>query len=240
MRKRKRFGVVEADGLNSITAEAGPQLKPDFLATLLDCGMPDLPDRVICTIKSKAIIQRCGPEYDGFELCYFGLREDTCEIHTGIPLIDGETREGIKFRMVVWARAVSWGNAWAYFLNFYDAKHRYWRMITARQEMDKAEQREKIAHKLADGMKLAFMQFEGFTETAATRGDDISIDDFPQFARDAIKALAAKGHKKLSHERLGKELLLNRDTVGKYLRRDQGLWTQLQKEFRQIVNEIAR
>lgn len=236
---RKRFGVVETDGPETITVQTGPHLKPDFLATLLDCGMPDLPDRIFVLIKSPAIAKRCGAEYGEFELCYLGLPQDKCDILTGIPLIRVETREGINVNLVVWARAVSWRDAWAYFLNFYNAKASHWRMVTVRQEIDKGAQREKIAHRLADGMKLAFMQFEGFTIGAVTRGDDISVDDFPQFARDAIKALAAKGHRKLSHERLGKELLLHRDTVGKYLSRDQGLWTQLQKEFRQIVNERA-
>ena len=132
---------------------AGPQLKPDFLATLLACGMPDVPDKVYVLVKSKAIVKRCGTEYDGFELCYFRILKDKCNIQTGIPIIQGETREGIRFSMVVWARAVSWGEAWAYFVNFYDASAKYWRMATVRQEMDKAAQREKIAHKLADGIE---------------------------------------------------------------------------------------
>lgn len=156
---RKRFGVVETDGPGTIIAVAGPQLKPDFLATLLDCGMPDVPDRVFVLVRSKAIVKLCGAEYDGFELCYFGILKDKCNIRTGVPLIEGETREGIKFRMVVWARAVTWGDAWAYFINFYDARAKYWRMATVRQEMDKGAQREKIGHKLAAGMKLTFMQF---------------------------------------------------------------------------------
>jgi hypothetical protein len=232
----KRFGVIESDGPGTIITSVGPRLKPDFLATLLDCGMPNVPDKVFTLVTSKAIVKLCGPECDGFNLCYFGIREDKCGIRTGVPLIEGETQDGIKVKMVVWARAVSWRDAWAYFLNFYDAKNKLWRMLTVRVEMDKPLLREQIGHKLVDGMKLVFMQFEGFVDAAARRDDDISKEDWRQYCINSMKAFAKK-YTKLNITNLASYAGLNRDTVSKYMKRDPTLLNDLRTTFSLYRND---
>jgi hypothetical protein len=232
-----RFEHIETAGSNTVTLVVEPNEKPDFLATLLNCGMPDTAKQVVMTIKSEAVVKRFGPQYDGYRIVYFGLVESDSDIRTGIPGIRSVLPDGRGVNVIVWARAVFWRDAWAYFVNFYDAKVRQWRMLIVRQEMDKMAKRVEIGHKLVDGMKLAFAQFEGFAK--ATRSDEVPPGVFRELALEALKAIARKGHKKLSHEKLGKELLLDRDTIGKYLGREPGLYTQLQKEFKRIVGDAT-
>ena len=245
---RKRFGVVEADGTGTISAVAGPQLKPDFLATLLACGMPDVPEKVFVLVKSKAIAKRFGPDYEGFELCYFGIFVDNCDIRTGVPLIGSETEEGIEFKMVVWARAVSWSDAWAYFVNFYDASAKLWRMATVRIEMDKPEEREEIGHKLVDGQKLAFAQFEGYIEAAVEASFNLSLnkDDFRMFAFQAVEKMVTEpvgmgasrqrpSTFKLERLRECFKFTLSRTHMNRYLDRDKELEAELEKKYYELL-----
>jgi hypothetical protein len=226
----KRFGIIEATGSGTIIGTVGPSLKPDFLETLLACGMPGGTNKASVLVKSEAIVRRCGPEYEGFELLYFGIPEAESELRTGVPVIREITANDVEIDMVVWARAVSWRNRWAYFLNFYDARAKYWRMVIARIEMDKAALREQIGHKLVEGMKLTFMQFEGFTEAATTRVDDISKENFRPYCFNLIEAFAGK-YSKLNITNLAAFLRLNRDTVSKYMDRDPSLMEDLRVAF---------
>jgi hypothetical protein len=190
---QKRIEHVEEAERGSIIGSTSPDIKADFLATLLDRGMPEGTNKSLIIVRSNAIVKRFGQEYDGFELCYFGLPEPESDIRTGIPIIKSITANGTEIDMVVWARMVSWRDAKAYFINFYDAKARYWRMMIARQEMDKATKRAEIGHKLIDGMKLAFAQFEGFSQAArATREDEISKETFRNYLFNQVKKFAGE------------------------------------------------
>ncbi|MEN3334257.1 MAG: hypothetical protein V7641_3622 [Blastocatellia bacterium] len=223
-----RFEYIETAGSNTVTLVVEPDDKPDFLATLLSCGMPDRAKQVVMTIKSEAVVKRFGSQYDGYRVVYFGLVESDSDIRTGIPGIRSVLPDGRGINVIVWARAVFWRDAWAYFVNFYDANARQWRMLIVRQEMDKETKRTEIGHKLVDGMKLAFAQFEGFIK--GVRKDDIPPEVFRKHLFNQIKSFAGE-YSKLTKTNLAKHIDLDRDTVAKYLKRDPTLLDELQSVF---------
>lgn len=94
------------------------------------------------------------------------------------------------------------------------------------------ERQVKDAQIAAKGMLALRMAMQSLQKK---RGDELAPEEFRDLAFQALPVMVGKGVQKLSQERLGKQLHLNRDTVGKYLAKQPGLYKSLQAEFKRLM-----
>jgi hypothetical protein len=192
-------------------------------------GMPSGIEFLVVVINDEAVVGRFGKRYQGYTLQYLGISKDS-SIETGAS-IQTVGSKGEADNIAVWASLVRWQEFQSAYVVAYRAAIKTWQMFISGIHLDPPQKRAAIVSKLAAAIPIARAQFEETLK--GKREDDIPIDVFRERAFQDVERLAGRGGK-LSKQRLGAQMKLNRDTVSKYLLRDPRLWGELQTEFMKI------